>query len=235
MKMSSWQFRAAPHISNTARGEINILAASPSWMETKLVSFISCGDVKQMGWVWSEVFSGVHIGELCVFNILLHKIENTHCQCVCERERGRESKREDDWEDCNGKTERIKEKCSLFILANAIFLISFKSQLCSIQSPHSSHPDAETVFRQWFLSGRLVLAFDLQVLSHLLCTLSFCSAVSPLSLHIGCMINRVMKGILFEFSLTNQIKRNGQKTYITLFCAEFWVYEHLDYAYGKFN
>lgn len=61
---------------------------SASWMETRLVSFMSVGAVRQTSRTGTEVFGLAHAGELWIFNILPHETESRRCKiCLCVSEK----------------------------------------------------------------------------------------------------------------------------------------------------
>lgn len=78
-----------------------------SRMETRLVSFMSVGAVRQMSRTGTEVFSLAHIGELWIFNILPYKTETRRCKiCVSVWARRWEC----DWEDNEIKMENKRHR-----------------------------------------------------------------------------------------------------------------------------
>lgn len=57
-----------------------------------------------------------------------------------------------------------------------------------------------------------------------------CSAISAVSLHAGCIVNRLMKGILCWFIMANQIKSSCQVTYVTVVCGKGLLCAHLEFV-----
>lgn len=175
-------------------------------METRLVSFMSVGAVRQMSRTGTEVFSLAHIGELWIFNILPYKTETRRCKiCVSVWARRWEC----DWEDNEIKMENKRHRIH-------------SHTVLPIQSLSAGYASLwHTGSGLWSASTNLLYVHTVILL---------CSAISAVSLHTGCIVNRLMKGILCWFIMANQIKSSCQVTYVTVVRGKGLLCAHLEFV-----